>query len=55
MASSCEEYRSLQQLLSLKRRLAEDILAPEEREEIEKTTEELEKELKLSSSSPSLK
>ena len=47
MTSSCEEYRHLQQLLALKRRLAEDDLDPEEREEIEKLVQELERELEL--------
>ena len=47
MPSSCEEYRSLQQLLALKRRLAEETLDPEEQEEIEKLVQEVEKELKL--------
>jgi len=47
MPSSCEEYRHLQQLLALKRRLAEDELNPEEREEIEKLVQELERELKM--------
>jgi hypothetical protein len=35
MALSCEEYRYQQQLLALKKRLAEDRLNPKEREEIE--------------------
>ena len=47
MASSCEEYRYLQQLLALKKRLAEDQLTPEEREEIEGLIQELERELKI--------
>ncbi len=47
MPPSCEEYRHLQQLLALRRRLAEDRLDPEEREEIEKRIEELERKLKL--------
>jgi len=47
MPSSCEEYRSLQQLFALKRRLAEDALDPKEQEEIEKLVQKLEKELKL--------
>ena len=47
MASSCEEYRHQQQLLALKKRLAEDKLSPEEREEIERLVQELEKKLKL--------
>ena len=36
MALSCEEYRYQQQLLALKKRLAEDKVNPEEREEIER-------------------
>lgn len=47
MASSCEEYRYQQQLLSLKKRLAEDKLNPEEREEIERLIQELERKLKM--------
>ncbi len=47
MASSCEEYRHLQLLLALKKRLAENELDPEEREEIESLVWELERELKL--------
>jgi hypothetical protein len=47
MPSSCEEYRHLQQLLALKRRLAENKLDPEEREEIERMVEELERKCKM--------
>ncbi len=47
MASTCEEYRHQQQLLALKRRLSEDKLTPEEREEIETMVQELEKKLKM--------
>ena len=47
MASSCEEYRYQQQLLALKKRLAKDTLDPEEREEIEKLVQELERKLKM--------
>ncbi len=47
MASSCEEYRYQQQLLALKKRLAEDQLNPEEREEIERLVQELERKLKM--------
>ena len=47
MAGSCSEYRDFQQLLSLKKRLAEDRLSPEERKEIEKAIEELENKLKM--------
>jgi hypothetical protein len=47
MASSCEDYRFQQQLLALRKRLVEDKLDPEEREEIEKLIQELEKRLKM--------
>ena len=47
MPSSCEEYRHLHQLLALKKRLAEDKLTPEEREEIERLIQELETKLKM--------
>jgi hypothetical protein len=47
MPSSCEEYRNLQQLLGLKKRLAENKLDPQEREEIAKLIQELERELKM--------
>jgi len=47
MASSCEEYRYQQQLLALKKRLAEDKLSPKEREEIERLVQELERKLKI--------
>ena len=47
MASSCEEYRYQQQLLALKTRLAEDQLSSEEREEIERLVQELERKLKM--------
>ena len=47
MSSSCEEYRHLQQLLALKRRLAENKLDPEERKEIERMVEELERKYKM--------
>ncbi len=47
MALSCEEYRYQQQLLALKKRLAEDKLDPEEEEEIEKLVQEIEKKLKI--------
>ena len=47
MPLSCEEYRYQQQLLALKKRLAEDRLNPEEREEIEKIVQELERKLKM--------
>jgi len=47
MASSCEEYRHQQQLLALKKRLSEDKLTPEEREELERLVQELENKLKM--------
>jgi len=47
MALSCEEYRLQQQLLALKKRLAEDKLEAEDREEIEKLVQELEKKLRM--------
>ena len=47
MALSCEEYRDQQQLLALKKRLSENRLDPEEREEIERLVRDLEKKLKL--------
>ena len=47
MALSCEDYRYQQQLLALKKRLAEHELEPEEREEIERLIQELEKKLKV--------
>jgi hypothetical protein len=47
MVFSCEEYRHQQQLLALKKRLAEEKLTPEEREEIERMVRELEKKLKM--------
>jgi hypothetical protein len=47
MASSCEDYRFQQQLLVLKKRLAEDKLNPEEREEIERLIQELERRLMM--------
>jgi len=47
MASSCEEYRHQQQLLALKKRLSEDKLTPEEREELERLVQELESKLKM--------
>ncbi len=48
MPLSCEDYRYQQQLLALKRRLAEDETDPEEREEMERLVEELERKLKMS-------
>ena len=47
MALSCEEYRCQQQLLALKRRLPEINLEPEEREEIERLIQGLERELEM--------
>ncbi len=47
MALSCEDYRYQQQLLALKKRLAEDKIDPEEREEIERLIQELERKLKI--------
>jgi len=47
MVLSCEEYRYQQQLLALKKRLAEDKLDPKEREELEKLVQEIEKKLKI--------
>ncbi len=45
MALSCEDYRDQQQLLALKKRLAENELDVEEREEIERLIGELESKL----------
>jgi hypothetical protein len=47
MTISCNEYRETQQLLALKKRLAEEELAPKERKEIEDLIRELEKKLGL--------
>ena len=47
MALSCEEYRNQQQLLALKKRLSENKLDPEEREEIERLVQDLEIKLKM--------
>jgi hypothetical protein len=47
MALSCEDYRYQQQLLALKKRLAENRLDPEERNEIERLIEELEIKLRM--------
>jgi len=44
---SCEEYRDSQRLLALRIRLSEEDLDSEERKEIERLVEELEKKLKL--------
>jgi hypothetical protein len=45
MVLSCEEYRYQQQLVVLKKRLAEDQLNPKQKEEIEKLIQELERKL----------
>ncbi len=45
MALSCDDYRDQQQLLALKKRLAENELDVEEREEIERLIGELESKL----------
>ena len=47
MPLSCEEYRYQQQLLALKKRLAEDKLDPKEREEVERLVQELKRKLKM--------
>ena len=47
MPSSCEEYRHQQQLLALKKRLAENEVDEEEREEMERLVQELERKLKM--------
>jgi hypothetical protein len=47
MPLSCDEYRDQQQLLALKKRLSENKLDPEEREEIERLVKELERKLRL--------
>jgi len=47
MALSCEEYRDQQQLVALKKRLSENSLDPEEREEIERLVKDLEIKLKM--------
>jgi len=47
MALSCEEYRDQQQLLALKKRLSENKLDAEEREEIERLIQDLERKLKM--------
>jgi hypothetical protein len=47
MALSCEEYRDQQQLLALRKRLSENKLDPEEREEIERLVQDLEKKLRM--------
>jgi len=47
MPLSCEDYRDQQQLVALKKRLSENRLDPEEREEIERLVQELEIKLKM--------
>jgi hypothetical protein len=47
MVLSCEEYRDQQQLLALKKRLSENKLDAEEREEIERLIQDLEIKLKM--------
>ena len=47
MPTSCEDYRFEQQLLTLRKRLTEGNLDPEEREQLEKLIQELEKRLKM--------
>ena len=47
MTLSCEEYRDQQQLLALKKRLSENKLDSEEREEIERIVQDLEIKLKM--------
>jgi hypothetical protein len=47
MPFSCEEYREEQQLIALKKRLAENELKAEDREELERLVQELERKLKL--------
>ena len=46
-SQSCEEYRDSQRLLALKIRLSEKDLDSEERKEIERLVEELERKLNL--------
>ena len=47
MPSSCEEYRDFRNYSALKRRLAGAKLETEEREEIERLIQELERKLKM--------
>lgn len=47
MVESCADYRESQQLLVLKKRLAEGRLTPQEKEELIKLIRELEQKLKL--------
>ncbi len=47
MNINCSQYRKTMELLGLKRRLEEEPLKPEERQEIEERIKKLEKELEL--------
>jgi len=47
MVPSCEDYRLEQQLLALKKRLAEDNSDPDERKEIERIIRDLEERLRM--------
>jgi hypothetical protein len=47
MPISCSEYRETQQLLALKKRLAEEKLEPGERKDLEELIRELEEKLGL--------
>jgi hypothetical protein len=47
MVLSCAEYRDQQQLLALKKRLSENKLDAEEREEIKRLIRDLERKLKM--------
>ncbi len=47
MVLSCEEYRDQQQLLALKKRLSENKLDAEEREEIKRLVQDLEIKLNM--------
>ncbi len=47
MVLSCEEYRDQRQLLALKKRLSENKLDAEEREEIKRLVQDLEIKLKM--------
>jgi len=44
---SCEEYRDSQQLLALQIRLSKNNFDPEEKKEIKRIIQELEKKLKM--------
>ncbi len=47
MPISCADYRATQQLLALKKRLAEEKLEPAERKELEELIRELEEQVGL--------